>query len=49
MEMLTQPQPAVAQAMSATWPITFEDILAARARLAPFLTQHPAVALSLAR
>ena len=37
----TTPVPVSLDAMSPAWPITFEDVLEARARLAPYLTPTP--------
>jgi threonine dehydratase len=37
----TKPAPIAFDSMSPAWPITFDDVLQARARLAPFLTPTP--------
>jgi threonine dehydratase len=37
----TKPTPMSLDAMSPAWPITFDDVLQARARLVPFLTPTP--------
>ena len=39
--MTTQPLPAASARGAAAWPITFDEVLAARQRLRPFLSPTP--------